>query len=141
YSVVLTVFIAASATLLLYLGLALHGQHLAVQTLHGDLIWRMLFELWGYCMFGLLFAALIRQQVGTIAGFFLLPGTVETIAGIFLKDNRVSLPFTALQQVAMLNRVGTTVPLSPSHAALLVLGYLAVGWAVAWILFVRRDAN
>jgi hypothetical protein len=31
--------------------------------------------------------------------------------------------------------------ITPFHAALVFLTYLVVGWIVAWVLFLRRDAN
>jgi hypothetical protein len=30
---------------------------------------------------------------------------------------------------------------SPGKAAAIFMGYLLVGWVVAWYLFLRRDAN
>lgn len=141
-----TVFAAAGAVALMYIGLAVKGFSLATQTIPADLWWQVLFIGWGFSMLGLLLAALIRQQVGALAAFFILPGLGEALLGLLLKQNSKYLPFSALQQVTggptngpveeLANRM-----LSHGDAALVVMVYLVVGWIVAWILFLRRDAN
>ncbi len=142
FAVSFTVFVTIIAVAFMYLGLAIKGLTLSHQIIPGDLLWRTLFVGWGFSMFGLVLASLIRQQVGAIAAFFLVPSLGEALAGLLLKDNRIYLPFSALQQVLQqLENPGGKHVLAPSHAALVVCVYLVIGWAAAWILFLRRDAN
>jgi ABC-type transport system involved in multi-copper enzyme maturation permease subunit len=139
FSVVFTIFVAVLAPILMYIGISIKDLSLAHQVFPADLIWRVLFTSWGYAMAGLLISTLVRQQVGAIATFFALPIFVEQLVGLALKDNRVYLPFTALSQVA--TSEGVKNALSYNKAALVFGAYLIVGWAVAWVLFLRRDAN
>jgi len=72
---------------------------------------------------------------------------VEPLFFLLLKQNVKYLPFSALQQViAPTVPVGTAVAdvnshLSPLHAILLFGAYMLGGWTIAWVLFLRRDAN
>jgi hypothetical protein len=66
---------------------------------------------------------------------FLIPGTVEQLLGLLLKKNQVYLPFSALGAVLEHNQI------SYVRAATVVGLYVVVGWIVAWVLFLRRDAN
>lgn len=143
YALFLSVLIGALSPVLVYLGVHAHGHSLAPQTLHyGDLIWRSLFYGWGYSIAGLLLAVLLRNQVATIAALFIIPGLGEQLLSLLLKHNTVYLPFSALAQVI---RAGTENPsnghLSPGKAAIVYCIYLVVGWFIAWILFLKRDAN
>src|SRR5665213_586187 len=52
----------------------------------------------GFALGGLLFAALIRNQIGAFAALFIIPNPVEGILSLLLKHDSVYLPFTALQQ-------------------------------------------
>jgi ABC-2 type transport system permease protein len=141
FSIVFTAFVLISTVVLLYLALSIKGFTLAHQVIPADLWWRVFFESWGGAMMGLLIAVLIRQQVGSIAAFFLIPSAVEPLIGLLLKNNQIYLPFIALQQVTGLE--GSSLPHTLSHgkAALVVCAYLAVGWFIAWYLFLKRDAN
>lgn len=143
YALLFTAFIGVLSPVMSYLGIRLHGMHLVPQTIHyGDLIWRTLFYGWGMGMVGLVIAMLIRNQVASIVAMFLIPGAIENLLGLLLKKNTVYLPFNALGQV--LNS-GDTNPaqgmLTPGKAAGVFAIYLVVGWIVAWVLFMRRDAN
>ena len=65
YALSLTAFIAVLSPVMTYLGVHAHGHVLAAQTLHyGNLVWRSLFYGWSYGLAGLLFATLLRSQVG-----------------------------------------------------------------------------
>jgi len=144
YAIFLALLIASWSVLMTYLGVHLHGHSFVSQTIHiNDLLWRSLFYGWSYGMAGLLLAAIMRSQVGAIAALFLLPGLIEQLLGFWLKSDAVYLPFTALSQ--MIRSGGTTTigggSLSPSKAALVFCIYLMIGWLVAWVLFLRRDAN
>jgi len=97
-------------------------------------VWHAFFFVGAYALLGLLFAFLFRHLVGAIAALFILP-TVEALVGGLLNDNAKFLPMTSLEQVH------THSLWSSGEAALLFTGYMAVAWLVAWLLFLRRDAN
>jgi len=145
YALFLAVLIGVLSPTLSYLGVHLHGHTLVPQTLHyGNLIWRSLFYGWGYGMAGLLLAVLTRNQVASIVALFLIPDLGEQLLGLLLKHNTVYLPFSALNQViGSHNNMGdpNSSDLSPGKAAGVYAIYLVVGWLVAWVLFLRRDAN
>lgn len=141
YALVFTIIMSLLSPLLAYLGAQAHGLQLVHQTLHfGDLAWRVLFYGWGEAMAGLLIAVLMRNQVGAIVSLFIVPNVVEQLLSLLLKKNTVYLPFSALGQVVHAGdaRVGS---LAPGRAAAVFGLYLVAGWIIAWILFVRRDAN
>jgi ABC-2 type transport system permease protein len=140
YSIFFTIFVAIFASALMYIGLSLKGLSLGHQSLPVDILYRAFFTSWGYAMIGLLFASLIRSQVGAIATFFVFPAFIEPLAGLALKDNRIYLPFAAMQQVSVPSPE-LKHSLTPGKAALVFSAYLVVGWIVAWYLFLKRDAN
>lgn len=123
------------SALAMYIGLNLKGITLADQVVYWkDLMWQGLYYAWANVAFGLLLGFLFRHVVGAMAVYFLLP-TIEPLLAMLLRDNAKYLPMTAL------NSVTQPGDLSPGKAALVFGIYLAIGWIVAWILFVRRDAN
>jgi ABC-2 type transport system permease protein len=137
-----TLLTAVLSPLLSVWGANLHGLHFAPQIIHhGKLFWECLFYGWGYTMAGLLFGALIRNQIGAIITLFIAPDTVEAILSLLLKHNTIYLPFTALSYVlGQPVHVYQGVTMSAPKAALVFSAYLVVGWVTAWILFLRRDA-
>ncbi len=121
------------------LAIHLRGLTLAPQVFPvSSLLWRVTFASWGYVSLAFFLATIIRSQVGSIAAIFLIPSTVEQLLGLLLKQNQVYLPFSALNILLDMQGQGH---ISYARAALVVLGYLAVGWIVSLILFLRRDAN
>jgi ABC-2 type transport system permease protein len=151
------VFVFSALTSLMALGLmkagtAASGHHLVHQNINYlTYVAKSVFMAEGFAMGGLLFAAIIRNQVGAIAALFIIPNPIEGLLSLLLKSHTVYLPFTALQQVvqppivsgvlAAPDRNGeTTGFLSAPKGALVFLAYLAVSWAIAWYLFLRRDA-
>jgi ABC-2 type transport system permease protein len=141
YALLFAVFVALFSAAFMYVGLGIKGLTLVHQIIPGDLWWRILFEAWGSAMLGLLIATIVRQQVGAIATFFIIPVAVEPLIALLLKTNQVYLPFIALQQVTHLEGSGMSHLLSHSKAALVTVIYIGVGWIVAWYLFLKRDAN
>jgi ABC-2 type transport system permease protein len=119
-----------------------HGLHFVPQVLHhGTLLWHSVFYGWGYTTAGLLIATIIRNQIGAIVVLFIAPDTVEGLLSLLLKHNTVYLPFTSLSVViGQVMQPAFAHVISPAKAALIFTGYLIVGWIVAWILFLRRDA-
>ncbi len=147
-AIIATLVIGILTPTLVWLGVRVQGLTLVPQTLEiGNLLWRCLFYGWAFASAGVLVAVLIRNQVGAIITFLFGIGVVESLMGLLLKDNVIYLPFNALNQVVRAGpapsvKVGEHLPyLSPGKAALLFLAYLLIGWVVAWILFLRRDAN
>ncbi len=133
-----TVLIGVLSPVASYWGVHLHGHTLVPQIIdYHSLVWRALFNGWAFVMLGLLLATIIRNQVGAIVSL-LIVGPVEALLGLLLKNNVVYLPFTALNSVLQAPMHGA---LSYGHAALVVGAWLTAGWIVAWILFLRRDAN
>lgn len=138
FALLFTAIMAALVPLAIWLGTSLRGLTIAPQVFaYSDVAWRLLFYGWGFGMTGLLLAALIRSQIGAIASLLLLPGVVEQLFGLLLKSNSKYLPFTSLDAVIHpLDNV-----LSSAKGAVVFSIYLVVGWLIAFILFVRRDAN
>lgn len=137
FAAVFALVMGTFSPLMAYLGNHLAGHQLVAQTIPiSDLLWRGLFFTWGYAMIGLLLVALTRNQIFSIVALILFPTTVEGIAQLLLKKNVVYLPFTALGHV-----MEDSPDITHTKAALVFLTYLIIGWIVAWILFLRRDAN
>lgn len=106
----------------------------------GDLLWRLGFYAIGFASMGLLFGFLFRNVVGAVVTILLMPATIEQLLSLALKDNAVYLPFRALYAVVSPGGMDPNA-LSPTKAAWVFGVYFVVGWIVAWILFVRRDAT
>jgi ABC-type transport system involved in multi-copper enzyme maturation permease subunit len=141
FSLFFTVFVSIFAVALMYIGLAIKGASLSPQVLSPDIIWRVLYVGWGYSLLATLLAVIIRHQVGAIAAFFVMPVFLEQLLGLLLKDNRIYLPFNALQQVTQSQNTELHKSISHGRAALVFGVYLAIGWIIAWYLFLRRDAT
>lgn len=141
FALVVTAIVGFLAPLLAYWGI--HANHLKLtpQTFYyWGIAWRGLVFGWGFTMAGLLFAALIRNQIGAIIALFIIPDTVEGILSIWLKNNTVYLPFSALHAMLGVGEDVNNVKITAVHAMFVFLGYLIVGWIIAWYLFLKRDA-
>lgn len=147
FAIAVTAFISVAGPLLVLLGMKLKGVEFAVsQTIpYLDVAWRCLYYGFGMATFAAIIAYIIRNQVGTIATFFVAINTVEGVIGsLLLKENAKWLPFTSIQHVVNVTPpegIGGQGYWSPSQAALLFSVYLAIGTVIAWLLFLRRDAN
>lgn len=100
----------------------------------------------GWGLAALLFGILLRNQVATFAVLLLVPSTLETLLALVIGNKSAYLPFTALGSLLLPPETAgvtssTTTLLSPLHGTLLFAAYLVGGWIVAWVLFLRRDAN
>ncbi len=136
FAVLLTLLVSALAPWLTYLGLHAKGLSLSPQDFPiRDLLLHSALYGWGYSMLALIVAAIVRNQVGVIAILFLVPGLGETLLGLLLKENAKYLPFGTLS--AVLQTHGHNYP----NALVVLLSYIAGGWLIAWVLFMRRDAN
>jgi len=134
-----------------WIGIHLKGLTLAPQEFElGSLLWRVLFYGWGVSMLGLMLAILLRNQIAVIVTLFMLPTTIESLLGLVLKHNAIYLPFTTLTQVLQHQMIPVDgnsadkllkIAMPYGKAAAIYLFYLAVIWTIAWLLFLRRDAN
>jgi len=100
---------------------------------------KVAFYFMGYALLGLIIATIFRSVVMAIATLLIFPTTIEPLLGLLLKEDSKYLPFTALDSsvgAAILQDV-----LTPGRAIAVTCVYLAIGLAVMWLLFVRRDAN
>ena len=127
-------------------GSALPHQDISLLNYFGQVL--VFCEAWALA--GLLFAVVLRNQVATIAVLFIVPNTVEALLSLLLKDSNKYLPFTALAQVVapptvaqgIGHRLANAAPAwTPPQAALLFSAYLAAGWIIGWLLFLRHDAS
>jgi ABC-type transport system involved in multi-copper enzyme maturation permease subunit len=147
YSVILTILGVA----MIYLGLALSHNVLPHQQIdYLTYLGKTVFYAEAYALAALLLGFLIRNLVGAFAALLLIPGPIEGLLGLLLKSKAVYLPFTALQQVIQGPVADNARPahpengagyLTPLHGAEVFIIYLVVGWAIAWYLFLRRDAS
>ncbi len=136
-AIVLTLAFGMLIPVFIYLGTRVAGLELAAQDVpYLSLLWKCLLVSWANMMYALLIASLIRNQVGVVAAYFLIPSTVEGLLSIVLKDNTVYLPFSVLSEIT--SRSPT---LSAGVAAAVVMAYVVAGSVAAAYLFFRRDAN
>lgn len=146
FALLASLLTAILAPALAWLGVQLAGHQLAPQIIPlGDTLWRCLFFGWGYAMIALLLITLMRNQIGAIVTLFMVPITAEPLLSLLLKTKTVYLPFMSLSQVLAIPGVDAAPQgsgsLTPLHGAMVFSLYLVVGWIVAWVLFLRRDAN
>lgn len=151
FVLVYSVIAAAISLALVWAGAALAGNSLPPQDINLLTFFaKCVFFCEAYALAGLLFIALIRNQIGAIAALLILPNTIEGLLTLLLKHNAVYLPFTALTQVIQSPTVQGAAPvhpdpnnlmLSPLKGAIIFSIYLLVGWSIAWYLFLKRDAN
>ncbi len=123
-----------------YLGLQFRDASLPAQDFA---IWstlgKVLFYYAGYALIGLLLAVLLRAVVGAIVMLLLIPTTIEPLLSLVLKDNAVYLPFASLDTV-----IGSSVmkgDLTSTGALGVSAIYIVVVSVIAWVLFLKRDAN
>lgn len=111
----------------------------------------------GFTLFWMAIITLVRNLTAGIAAIFILP-TIEQIGVYFLSQRNIeptkTLFFSALDRFGAVASDITQIenipefitrtdsgPASVIGAGLVVLAYLVGLWAVAWWLFVRRDAT
>lgn len=152
YGLVLGGLMAIIGLVLVYAGASAAGHSLP----HQDINYlTYIFKVVVYCdsvaLVGLLFIALIRNQVGALVTLLIFPSTITGLLGLILKQNTVYTPFAALDQVIQppvvhgiaavhVDNTAGLGTLSAPKGFLVFLAYLVVGWIVAWYLFLRRDA-
>lgn len=141
FAVLLALLVTFFSPLMTILGAKLADHAIGAQQFHvWDILWRCLFVGWGYAMYAFILMMLLRNQIGAIVSFLLVPLIGEGILTQLLKENAVYLPFSALQSVAT-NTFPPNASASLSSVTLVVLGYIATGLIVSALLFAKRDAN
>jgi ABC-2 type transport system permease protein len=123
-----------------YAGLSLRDAELPAQNL--DAVGRVLQVVYygvAYGLIGLLLGFALRSIVGAIAFMFIVPGTVEALLSLLLKDNSMYLPFTALERFVATGSLPYN--LGYGKAFIISIIYLVAGWAITAFFFNRRDAN
>jgi ABC-type transport system involved in multi-copper enzyme maturation permease subunit len=143
------VFVAAIDALalgLMILGTKASGHTLTHQDINlGSYFLKTLVYCEGTALAGLLIVTIIRNLTASIVTLFVVPGTVESLLSLLLKNNKDYLPFTSLAEViSPPTLVAGPLPqgtFTPLHSALYFAAWLVVGWAITWFFFLRRDAN
>ena len=145
FAVIFSLLLEVLAPSLALLGLHFHHATVAHQQFYYfQFFWRTTFYSWAYAMIGIVLAIFLRNIVASVAAIFLLPVTVEPLIGLLLSTNQQQyLPFTALSSVINNGFFSKVTPglLSAERSAIVAVGYIVVAWAVAWVIFLRRDAS
>ena len=144
YSLVMVIAGTLVALLGAYIGPATSGFKLISQDIN---ILTVLVNSMLFCiangLVGILIVVLTRNQILSLAILF-LGGMVEGLLSLVLKSNSQYLPFSALGR--LINQSGVSdffgsKPLSPYQGLAVFMIYLVTIGMVAWVLFMRRDAN
>jgi len=139
FAVAVSLFVVFFSPLCTIAGAALAGKEIGPQQFDvWSVVWRCVFVGWGYAMYAFILLMIVRNQIGAIITFLLLPLMGEGILSLLLKGNAKNLPFMSLQSVVGQSGGGAV---SVTHQALVVLAYVVVGLAVSFVLFQKRDAN
>lgn len=140
FAVVTGLMLALFAPLCTIVGAHLHGYNLGPQ--HFDywtVIWRCAFVAWGYAMYAFILIAIMRNQVGSIITFLLVPLIGENIIRSIFEKTSDYLPFTMLQAVATPTSLGNNT--STTHAVTVSVSYVVGGLIISAVLFWKRDAS
>jgi ABC-2 type transport system permease protein len=140
YGVVIASAAVVLIALLLPLGVSMGG---GVATWQDFSVWPVLLQSITYTVvsvwMGLLFGFLFRSLVFSIVIYFVLPTTIEPLLHNVVKVSSNYLPDSAQNQIMATQHVQGMY--SPLASAGVVGLYLLVGWVVASVLFIKRDAN
>jgi hypothetical protein len=140
FALLTSMLVAFFAPLCAIIGVHLAGKHIGPQVFDvWSVLWRCMLCGWGYALYAFILVGIIRNQIGAIVTFLLVPLIGESIIGSIFKSSVKYLPFNAVQSIAAPGHLGNNT--TSGHAAVTVLIYVVVGMLVATILFVRRDAN
>lgn len=140
FAIVTAVIVSACSPVFTIIGAHLHGNHLGAQQFdYWATLWRCTFVGWGYAMYAFVLVFIMRNQVGSIVTFLLIPLIGESIISHIFTKSADYMPFTMLQAVAVPQRMGNAT--TTAHAATVSLVYVVVGLLIAALLFLKRDAN
>jgi ABC-type transport system involved in multi-copper enzyme maturation permease subunit len=140
FAIVASLIMAFFSPLCTIIGAHIAGHTIGPQTFDvWSVVWRCAFCGWGYAMYALILIMVLRNQVGAIVTFLMLPLIGESILIQLFKHSAANLPFSALRAVvqpADLAKMSTM-----GHEIFVVLIYVVVGLAISSVLFIKRDAN
>ena len=140
FAVVTSLLMAFFSPLCTIIGAHLHGYKIGPQHFdYWSVIWRCLFVGWGYAMYAFILVTIMRNQVGSIVTYLLVPLIGENILIHIFKSIDKYMPFTMLQSVAAPDSLGNHT--TSAHAMTVALVYVVVGLVIGTVLFARRDAN
>ncbi|MEJ0072906.1 MAG: hypothetical protein WDN27_02345 [Candidatus Saccharibacteria bacterium] len=140
FAIITSIIVAFFSPLCTIVGVHLHGGTIGPQSFdYWSVIWRCVFCGWGYAMLAFILVAILRNQIGAIVTFLLVPLIGENIITAIWKSSGKYLPFTAVQSIAEPNGLGNHT--TSVHAMTVVLVYVVVGLLASAVLFARRDAN
>jgi ABC-type transport system involved in multi-copper enzyme maturation permease subunit len=140
FAVVTSLILAFFSPLCTLIGAHLHGVHVAAQHFdYWSVIWRCAFVGWGYAIYAFILIFIMRNQVGSIVTFLMIPLIGESIISHIFTKSAQYVPFGMLQAVAAPQDLGNHT--TSSHAVIVALVYMAVGLLVGTVLFLKRDAN
>lgn len=119
-----------------YYNLSLPAQNLEL----ADVILRGSLYTIAFTAFAAIIAWISRNIALAIAAFLIIPSMVEQLLSIWLKDDAVYLPFSAVSQIVLYNPQAKG-SLDLQHALIATGAYLVVLYPLTWYLFLKRDAN
>lgn len=102
------------------------------------LIFQSAFYTWALAMASLIVTVLFKNLVASMAFIFVFP-SVENLVVLISKSAMKYMPFYDLGAILRQNIIAPT--LSIGKSMLLFCAYLVVFGVLAWVLFLRRDAN
>lgn len=146
FATLFALLISAVTVVSYMIGLSLKDITLVTQNFDAlSQIGRVIFYFVAYGMIGVLLASLIRNLVGAIAFFFIVPSSIEPLLSAFVLkgDKSEYLPFTALDSIigSGMSVMNQNPKLTATDSMLLVALYLVIVSVAAWFLFSKRDAN
>ncbi|CAN5418918.1 hypothetical protein BH09PAT4_BH09PAT4_02520 [soil metagenome] len=140
FAIVASLVMAFCSPLFTAIGAHIAGKDIGPQVFDiWSIVLRCAFCGWGYAMYAFILLLLIRNQVGAIVTFLMVPLIGESIIMQLFKHIGPYLPFTGLQSVAQPLGLGNDT--TSAHGVAVVSVYVAIGLFVSLVLFVRRDAN
>lgn len=149
-AVIGVVFVYTAAVTAIGLGLSVAGLVAAGHSLpHQEISYlaffvKTIFFCEAYALVGLLVPTIVRNMQAAVAVLFIVPNTIEGLLTLIVKHPDKWLPFMALSQLSappVPNGAPGSNLVSPLRGAVTFAIYLAIGWAIGWFLFLRRDAS
>ena len=137
FTVVASSLIVLTSISLFYLGLHVGDVSAAPQNFPvATVLGHGIIYIAGSVVFAYIVTALLRNLIGAIAFILVVPTTVEQLLGLLLHENVKYLPYTALGQL-----LSTSPKADFGLSVTMVSLYAVIVGSVAWLLFMRRDAN
>lgn len=141
FALTMSLILMVAGVLLYKFGLSLRGVSLPAQELNlASELPRFCLYIIIYGLLGLFISVLIRNLIGAVVLMLIYPTTIEPLLGLLLKDNSMYLPVSTFDHM-----IGVAIQqndaMSPNKAVVFSIIYITILGVIAWISFVRRDAN